>query len=348
MAMRTMGRTTEDSIPEAPLAPPRRADAPTAALLEASAMTPHHEALARLLWHAEQRREPIEPLSSTFPELGLWDAYRVQAIGRQLRTAEGEELRGWKVGLTSAAMQEMMGVDQPDGGYLLESMVVNSGAQLRAERFIQPRVEAEIAFLLKSGLQGPGVTREEVLEATQAFAPALELIDSRIAQWRIGIVDTVADNASSGMAVIGDWHDAEDVRVEQLGVSLALGPEIVQGTRRRGARPSRRGRGLARRHPGAGRRAARAGRHRAARLGGAGRADRRRAGGIRHVRPPGGGERGPCLRPRLLRRRLRSTRSTRTAAASPPRSRPQWGRPCSSTAAPSIRGAAVSRTTAGP
>ena len=89
-------------------------------------MTPHHEALARLLWHAEQRREPIEPLSGTFPELGLWDAYCVQAIGRQLRTAEGEELRGWKVGLTSAAMQEMMGVDQPDGGYLLESMVVNS------------------------------------------------------------------------------------------------------------------------------------------------------------------------------------------------------------------------------
>ena len=74
----------------------------------------------------------------------------MQAIGRQLRTAEGEELRGWKVGLTSAAMQEMMGVDQPDGGYLLESMVVNSGAQLRAERFIQPRVEAEIAFLLKA------------------------------------------------------------------------------------------------------------------------------------------------------------------------------------------------------
>jgi 2-keto-4-pentenoate hydratase len=239
MAMRTARRSIEDPIGGAALppagtpAPPlphlRPSASPAAALLEASAMTPHHEALARLLWHAEQRREPIEPLSATFPELGLWDAYRVQAIGRQLRTAAGEELRGWKVGLTSAAMQEMMGVDQPDGGYLLESMVVNSGAQLRAERFIQPRVEAEIAFLLKSGLQGPGVTRDEVLEATQAFAPALELIDSRIAQWRIGIVDTVADNASSGMAVIGDWHDAEDVRVEELGVSLALGPEIVRG-----------------------------------------------------------------------------------------------------------------------
>ncbi|MGN6188553.1 MAG: 2-keto-4-pentenoate hydratase [Conexibacter sp.] len=229
MAMRTAGRTTEESIRGGAPLPPVGAQPPALALLEASAMTPHHEALARLLWHAEQLREPIEPLSATFPELELWDAYCVQAIGRQLRTAEGEELRGWKVGLTSAAMQEMMGVDQPDGGYLLESMVVNSGAQLRAERFIAPRVEAEIAFLLKSGLQGPGVTREEVLEATQAFAPALELIDSRIADWRIGIVDTVADNASSGMAVIGDWHDAEDVRVEELGVSLALGPECVRG-----------------------------------------------------------------------------------------------------------------------
>ena len=238
MAMRTMGRPATDDLIGGPAMPPVAPEAkvpplpgppPAAALLEASAMTPHHEALARLLWHAEQRGEPIEPLSGTFPELGLGDAYRVQAIGRQLRTAEGEELRGWKVGLTSAAMQEMMGVDQPDGGYLLESMVVNSGAQLRAARFIQPRVEAEIAFLLKAGLQGPGVTREEVLEATQAFAPALEIIDSRIAQWRIGIVDTVADNASSGMAVIGDWQDAEDVRVEELGVSLALGPEIVRG-----------------------------------------------------------------------------------------------------------------------
>src|SRR5690606_19718824 len=118
---------------------------------------------------------------------------RVQAIGRRLRTAEGEELRGWKVGLTSLAMQEMMGVDMPDAGYLLESMVVHSGAQLRAQRFIAPRVEPETAFLLKAPLAGPGVTREEVLEATHAYAPALELIDSRIADWRIGIVDTVAD-----------------------------------------------------------------------------------------------------------------------------------------------------------
>jgi 2-keto-4-pentenoate hydratase len=209
--------------------PAMRPERPRAALLEASALTPHHEAIARLLWHAELRGEPVEPLSATFPELEVEDAYRVQAIGRELRTAQGEELRGWKVGLTSQAMQEMMGVDQPDGGYLLESMVVQSGAQLRGERFIQARVEAEIAFLLKAPLEGLSVTREEVLAATQAFAPALELIDSRITQWRIGIVDTVADNASSGMAVIGDWHDAEDVRVEELGVSLALGPEVVRG-----------------------------------------------------------------------------------------------------------------------
>lgn len=219
MATRTIGGATTRE----PLRPS------TAASGDGGPMTPHHEALARLLWHAEQQGEPIEPLSETFPELELRDAYCVQAIGRRLRLAAGEELRGWKVGLTSAAMQEMMGVDQPDGGYLLESMVVGAGARLRANRFIAPRVEAEIAFLLKSPLQGPGVTRDEVLEATQAFAPALELIDSRIAQWRIKIVDTVADNASSGMAVIGDWHDAEDVPVEQLEVCLTIGAEIVRG-----------------------------------------------------------------------------------------------------------------------
>ncbi|MGB2710807.1 MAG: hypothetical protein WBC33_04765 [Conexibacter sp.] len=202
---------------------------PRAALLEAAALTPHHEALARLLWHAELQGEPVEPLSATFPELEVRDAYRVQAIGRELRGATGDEVRGWKVGLTSLAMQELMGVDQPDSGYLLESMIVGSGAQLRSEQFVQPRVEAEIAFLLKAAIEGPNVTREEVLAATQAFAPALEIIDSRIIDWRIGIVDTVADNASSGMAVIGDWRDAEDVRVEEIGVSLALGPEVVRG-----------------------------------------------------------------------------------------------------------------------
>jgi 2-keto-4-pentenoate hydratase len=214
MTPRTITRTFEGQRP---------------ALLEASELTPHHEALARLLWHAEQRREPIEPLSATFPDLDLWDAYQIQAIGRGLRTADGEELRGWKVGLTSKAMQEMMGVGQPDSGYLLESMVVHSGAQLRAARFLQPRVEPEVAFLLKAPLAGPSVTREEVLDATHAFAPALEIIDSRISDWRIGIVDTVADNASSGMAVIGDWEPAEDIRAEQLCVSLAVGPTLERG-----------------------------------------------------------------------------------------------------------------------
>ena len=204
-------------------------DGSRAALLDAAALTPHHEALARLLWHAQLRGEPVEPLSATFPELTLADAYRVQAVGRRLRMAEGEELRGWKVGLTSRAMQEMMGVDQPDGGYLFESMVVHSGASLRAARFIAPRVEAEVAFLMKEQLGGPGTTREEVLDATLAFAPALELIDSRIRDWRIGIVDTVADNASSGMAVIGDWVGAERLRCDEVEVAMTIGDERVTG-----------------------------------------------------------------------------------------------------------------------
>ncbi|HST40625.1 MAG TPA: fumarylacetoacetate hydrolase family protein, partial [Conexibacter sp.] len=138
-------------------------------------------------------------------------------------------IKGWKIGLTSKAMQSALAIDIPDSGVLFDDMFFNDGATIPAGRFIQPRVEAEIAFLLKSPLEGPGVTREEVLEATHAFAPALEIIDSRISDWRIGIVDTVADNASSGMCVIGDWEPAEDIRSETLGVSLAVGPELVRG-----------------------------------------------------------------------------------------------------------------------
>lgn len=195
---------------------------------DAGAAGPEPEALARLLWDAERRRAPIEPLSATFPQLTLADAYRIQGAGRRLRTAAGARLRGWKVGLTSRAMQQMMGVEQPDAGYLLAETVVAGGARLPAGRFIQPRVEPEVAFLLGAPLEG-AVTRAQVLAATEAFAPALEIIDSRIADWRIGIVDTVADNASCGMAVLGPWTAAGDVRPERLGVTLAVGPHVERG-----------------------------------------------------------------------------------------------------------------------
>jgi 2-keto-4-pentenoate hydratase len=164
-------------------------------------------ATADALYAATRHATPIAPPAQTHPGLTIADSYRIQSAGRSLRLAEGGVLVGHKIGLTSSAMQEMLGVDQPDFGYLLESMVHRTGCVLDADQFIAPRVEAEIAFRLRAALSGPDVTAADVLEATEAVAPAIEVIDSRVADWKITIVDTVADNASCGCAVIGPWSD---------------------------------------------------------------------------------------------------------------------------------------------
>ena len=130
------------------------------------------------------------------------DAYAVQLANIDLRRSAGDRVLGRKIGLTSLAMQTQLGVDQPDYGHLLASMgVANSGAVTTAE-LIAPRIELEIAFLLGRTLEGPGVTVADALAATEAVFPSLEIIDSRIADWKIGLVDTVADNASSGRFVM--------------------------------------------------------------------------------------------------------------------------------------------------
>lgn len=167
------------------------------------------EEVARALYAAERDAAPIAPIAAADPALTLVDAYRIQSAGRALRLAEGGEVVGHKVGLTSLAMQEMLGVDQPDFGYLLAAMVHGDGVVLDRSTSIAPRAEAEIAFRLAAPLAGPDVTREDVLAATDAVAPAIEVIDSRIADWRIGIVDTVADNASCGCVVLGPWRSPE-------------------------------------------------------------------------------------------------------------------------------------------
>ncbi len=169
-------------------------------------MTVQHEAIARELYDAERTAVAIAPLGGADPALTLADAYRIQTLGRALRLADGGVLAGHKVGLTSTAMQELLGVDQPDFGYLLRSMLHEGGAPLDVGSLIAPRVEAEVAFRLGTPLAGPGVTREQVLAATAEVAPSIEVIDSRIVDWRIDLTDTVADNASCGAAVIGAWR----------------------------------------------------------------------------------------------------------------------------------------------
>jgi 2-keto-4-pentenoate hydratase len=161
------------------------------------------EVLAQALAEAAVTRRPIEPIGAGRPWLGAAEAYAIQRRIVGPRIAGGDTVVGWKVGLTSRAMQEQLGVDQPDYAALLASMRVEDGAPIELATLIQPRIEAEIAFLLARPLRGPGVTREHVLAATAAVLPSFEVIDSRIADWRIGLVDTVADVASSARFVLG-------------------------------------------------------------------------------------------------------------------------------------------------
>ena len=143
-------------------------------------------------------------------------------------------LRGHKIGLTSAPMQELLGVNEPDFGYILDNMVLPDGANVPITTFCAPRVEPEVAFLLRRPLQGPGVTVEDVLAATEAVAPALEIVDSRIADWRITLADTIADNASSGAVVLGDWVPiAQAPPLPETTAALVVNDETVatgQGT----------------------------------------------------------------------------------------------------------------------
>jgi len=160
------------------------------------------EAADRLL-AAYATRDPIPPLVETYPGLDLEDAYAIQLRQLERQIAAGRRLVGRKVGLTAAVMQRSMGVDQPDYGYLLDDMIVPEYDPIPAGRYLQPRIEPEIAFVLGEDLSGPGVTVAQALAAVDFVLPALELIDSRIRDWNISLLDTIADNASSGGVVLG-------------------------------------------------------------------------------------------------------------------------------------------------
>lgn len=152
---------------------------------------------------AERTRVPIDPIAAGRPWLTPADAYAIQERLVRDRRAAGETLEGWKVGLTSAAMQQALGVDQPDYGAILSGWVVPDGTTLRLDALIAPRVEAEVCFRLARSLRGPGVTVEDVLAATESVSPAIEVIDSRIRDWQLTLVDTIADMASSARIVVG-------------------------------------------------------------------------------------------------------------------------------------------------
>jgi len=152
---------------------------------------------------AERDRAPIAPLGTTHPDLSVADAYMIQQLNLERRLADGARLIGRKVGLTSAPMQQMLGVDEPDYGVLLDDMLIEEGDDIDLGRLIEPRVEAEIAFLMGDDLAGPGASAVAAAHAVAGAMPALEIIDSRIAGWKITLTDTVADNASSALLVLG-------------------------------------------------------------------------------------------------------------------------------------------------
>lgn len=158
---------------------------------------------ARALLKAYETREPIEPLTSTYDDLTLEDAYAIQLKQVDELLAAGRTIKGHKVGLTSAAMQRLLGVSEPDYGHLLDDFFHLEHTPIPVDRFLQPRVEPEVAFVLKKPLKGPGVTVHEAIAAVDFVLPALELVDSRIRDWKIGLFDTIADNASSGAVVLG-------------------------------------------------------------------------------------------------------------------------------------------------
>lgn len=160
-----------------------------------------HLAVANTLADAYGTKVPVDPPSASWA-MTVEDAYAVQSLQVQRWIAQGASVKGHKVGLTARAMQKMLGVDQPDYGQLLDTMFVASGERIVATRFLQPRVEPEIAFVLGRDLQGPGVTPVDVVRATDFVVASLELIDSRIRDWKITLPDTIADNASSGAVVL--------------------------------------------------------------------------------------------------------------------------------------------------
>ena len=185
----------------------------------------HGEALYQALIECRT----LAPLTDREPGITIEDAYRISRVFLQQRLAAGERVVGKKIGVTSKAVQDMLGVFQPDFGFLTNTMECPDGADIPiAGNLIQPRAEGEIAFRLRADLQGPGVTEQDVLEATATIMPCFEIVDSRIDDWKIRIQDTVADNASCGVYVFGrDEVDPRDFDLPSLKMTLYKNGEFL-------------------------------------------------------------------------------------------------------------------------
>jgi len=180
------------------------------------------------LYESLVSRVPVEPLTNREPDIGIDDAYQIQLRMIERRLQQGEIVVGKKIGVTSKVVMDMLKVNQPDFGQLLSNMVYNEGEPIVASSMIAPKAEAEVAFILKNDLMGPGVTAADVLRATDCVVPCFEIVDSRIKDWKIKIQDTVADNASCGVFTLGGTRKSpRDLDLALAGMVLDKNGEII-------------------------------------------------------------------------------------------------------------------------
>jgi 2-keto-4-pentenoate hydratase len=184
---------------------------------------------AAVLYGAESSRRPIQPLTSKFPQLTVPEAYRIQQANVERRLKRGEHVVGHKIGLTARAMQELFGVNEPDYGHLLDTMLHDERVPLDLGTLIDPQIEIEPAFVLGSRLQGPDVGIADVLAATEYVCVCFEVIDSRIIDWRVRLQDTVADNGSSARVVLGALKaDPNTLDLDNLHTELEVDGIVVE------------------------------------------------------------------------------------------------------------------------
>ena len=180
------------------------------------------------LYNALITRTPVAPLTDREPGITLDDAFRIQLRMIQRRLDAGETIIGKKIGVTSKVVMDMLKVNQPDFGQMTSGMVFNEGEAIRVDSMIAPRAEAEVAFILKHDLEGPGVTAADVLRATECVLPCFEIVDSRIKDWKIKIQDTVADNASCGVLTLGGVRRSpRDLDLALAGMVLEKNGELI-------------------------------------------------------------------------------------------------------------------------
>lgn len=187
-----------------------------------------YKKIASELFDAQENVFQIDAITAAFPEMTVQDAYQIQLENINRRKSRGEKVIGLKIGLTSQGMQKLLSVNEPDYGHLMNNMLLPEGAACPVKKLLQPKVEGELAFCMKKTLKGPGVTIVDVYNYVDWVAPAIEIVDSRIRDWKIKLADTIADNGSSAMFVLGSgMTPIEKIDMRMIGMILEKNGRIA-------------------------------------------------------------------------------------------------------------------------